>query len=180
MSRSPVEGSNAPELACAEPSMEPSIGRDQASLQHDMGCPVSTVPMEGSIVLLKTASQNTARMTTLPSHHANTPDTHFIPYHPRNSARAAGSPASRRLSTTTGSVTNNPAPNASAIFGCSRQSRRAVRGWFCGAATSTGGSGNCRAIHTAAHQPRRRQASARPRPSSPLRYRTETLAGNGN
>ena len=27
-----------------------------------------------------------------------------------------------------------------------------MRGWFYGAATSTGGSGNCRAIHTAAHQ----------------------------
>lgn len=37
MSRSPVEGSNSPELACAEPSMEPFIGQDQASLQHDMG-----------------------------------------------------------------------------------------------------------------------------------------------
>ena len=52
---------------------------------------VSTVPMEGSTVLLKTASQNTASMTTLPSHHANTPG---YALHPRSPAEQR---PSRRL-----------------------------------------------------------------------------------
>lgn len=38
MPRLPVEGSNAPELAHAEPSMQPSASPDQANLEHDTDC----------------------------------------------------------------------------------------------------------------------------------------------
>jgi len=49
MSRSPVEGSNAPELAHAEPSTEPSTGQDHANLQHDMGRHCQYSPADGGV-----------------------------------------------------------------------------------------------------------------------------------